>query len=189
MGRFNPKKWTPVQDSTPGLKTQDPRSVVLAWVEHVTEDGGILEGCPCGCESFPRNAKSKFVIGHDARFKGILIRAHLTGTSIRYFDIATQELVTPENPMHIARDLGWEQYLKDAAEKMEARKEKQAANAVGSRRLISVGRWEYTGRVVRAFTLDGVAHLVLEYTTKGGITKQIEMPAAQALPITSEGTK
>lgn len=63
MARLD-KGYNPANDSSAGLET--PGRVVL-W---------MAEGrCNCGCGVYPSSLNSKFLMGHDARLRGILIRA------------------------------------------------------------------------------------------------------------------
>lgn len=181
MPRFNVKKWTPAADTTPGLKTVDPRAVVLARA-HNTERG--LTSCPCGCEGFPTGNKSTFVIGHDARMKGILIRAHLTNTQVRFWYVEAQELGDSYSAAAVADLYGWVHYLVAAEERAEGQKRASLDRLLDSRRLVTVGRWEYHGRVVGVSRKGGVPHLQIEYTTKGnGQTKTITVPESETVPL------
>jgi hypothetical protein len=64
MGKFNPAKYHPAFDTTPGLPVR-PDEVGLLVGEHL---------CACGCAT-ESGSKAKFCMGHDVRLKGVLIRA------------------------------------------------------------------------------------------------------------------
>lgn len=65
MGQFDPSKYHPAHDTTPGLPV-------------MADAVGLLVGstlCPCGCGTESANSGTRFCMGHDVRLKGILIRA------------------------------------------------------------------------------------------------------------------
>lgn len=170
--RFNPNTYNPVDDSTPGLSlathAEYKGCVVLVQSDPVH--------CPCGCDTKPNGAKSKFVQGHDARLKGVLIRAHLTGTKVAYLeDRSGKHKATPQTAMTVAKTHGWGDHLAYAQERFDQRpqpKPRGASNAelVGTTMTVKVGRWDKEGTIVaataKAFTV--------EYQTAKG-AKQIEV--------------
>lgn len=73
MGQFDPKKYHPVHDTTPGLPIRADALGLLV--------GDLL--CPCGCGDTSANpTKTQFCQGHDVRLKGMLIRAASVEASI-----------------------------------------------------------------------------------------------------------
>lgn len=74
MPKFNVAKYDRVADSSPGSGAKPDGPVVLVYPTELV--------CRCGCGQPTRNVRSRFRQGHDARLKGILIRAAVTGTKI-----------------------------------------------------------------------------------------------------------
>jgi hypothetical protein len=194
MPRFDIKKYDPREDSSADYiqLAGKAKCVVLA---SVTRDGtqqaetgnrhGQL-GCPCGCGGMPVGGKAVFLMGHDARLRGKLIRAHLTGTKvIRVLDGEEQ---LPVEAKAIAQLYG--ESFTDALVAAEGRRDAANRNvlqrALDSQRLIRVGRWEYTGNVVAIYeAAGGQPDLVeVEYVTSGGKTKKVKV----ALTDTEEAT-
>lgn len=174
MAKFNPERWKPSDDSSPGYRTLDPKSVVL---KVTVTDGGRL-GCPCGCGEIPLGTKAVFCMGHDARLRGILIRAHLMGVPVRYW---TQGVLgDPKDAYDIAAGYYWKSYLDDAAMRREGANRDLLRKTIGSDRLVKVGRWEYTGQVVAVFRLKREDMVEVKYINKAGDEKTIRVPAAEA---------
>ncbi len=85
--RFDPSKYDPSKDSSPGA----PRTGNLVIVYKNDTD------CRSGSGGQPRNPKSRFVQGHDARLKGALIRAAIAGVKVEVRDQdKAPVIVTPE---------------------------------------------------------------------------------------------
>lgn len=179
MPRFSPTKYKPSDDSSPGHRTVDPRHVVL-FVNEQTGDGARL-GCPCGCGEFPRGKNATFQMGHDARYRGILIRAHLSGTGI--VRIVGRQRFVPETAMELAKLEGksFVDALKNAELRREGKNREVLRNALGSARLIKVGRWAYTGQVVAVYSTLDEEFYDIEYVTKLGERKVLKrVPASEA---------
>ncbi len=162
MARFNASKYDPRIDSSKGTKAL--RSSGLDGVLLKVADGE----CVCGCGDRPKRAGSKFVQGHDARLRGILTRAHLTGhpvTLVRGDEVTTTsaEAVAVEHRMehHLAAaaDRGSGKFVQpaDGMELMSGPK-------VGDLERIKVGRWGYDATVLKV-TDD---EIVYEYETQNG---------------------
>lgn len=168
MGRFNEKKYDPRKESSPGKKAKG--KLILR----------VKEGqCACGCGEAPSGSKSVFRMGHDARLRGKLIRAHLTGTPVVLVDEAQPSPVS--TAMEMAERHGWRQYLIDAETRREGKNRQVLNKALGSKRLIKVGRWEYTGQVVAIYEIQGNGEEYdVEYVTKMGDVKKARVPAKQA---------
>lgn len=77
MSRFNTEKYDPRTDSSAGTDQHRAASRTERGVILVTPEGKCLDGC--GAEI---GKGKRFVQGHDARLKGILIRAHLAGAPV-----------------------------------------------------------------------------------------------------------
>lgn len=174
MAKFNADKWKPSDDSSPGHRTDDPTCVVLAV--SMTPSGGL--GCPCGCGDFPAGTKTTFCMGHDARLRGILIRAHLMGVSIRYW--AGGVLGDPAPAYDVAAQYYWKSYLDSAVLRREGKNRELLQEALGQERLVRVGRWEYTGQVVAVFRMKTVDMLEVRYVNKAGDIKTVKVPANEA---------
>lgn len=161
MARFNPAKYDPRNDSSPD--TDDLR--VDGYENDVIIELGAVDGsklCNCGCgDPLPerKNGKTvettRFIQGHDARFRGILIRAHLTNTEITVRDGAMQ---TSSSAMQLATnlDLGrknahWVSSLQNAQNTFDAKAAKRTNRSTGKQDAyqlgtIKIGRWEYPAR-------------------------------------------
>lgn len=174
MPRFNPARWKPVDDSSPGYRTVDPKRVVIAQKER---DGRTP--CLCGCGEIPSGAKAKFAMGHDARHRGALIRAHLTGTELLILVDDAGGLTTC-SAMERAERLGWKEYLDAAVLRREGKNREVLQKALGSERLVKVGRWEYTGQVAAVYRTGSEDMLLIEYVNKAGDVRQARVPAKDA---------
>lgn len=188
MGKFRPLQYHPKQDSSPGTTPLivkaglDPNKTIAL----VQDDGA----CPCGCLSKPKGKGSTFAMGHDARLRGKLIRAHLMGFKVARI-VAGK--VHEESALVQAARHGWEWALEDAERKEMDRVQDQLRRAnrdvlakatgpqIGHRRLIKVGRWEHTGQIMALYHIeDGDGPEVeLEYVTKKGEIKRIRKPFAE----------
>lgn len=182
MGRFNVRDWTPRSDSSDGVDYDkiglNPETTMV--LARPTE-----RSCYCGCQTDPSGRGRKFAMGHDARLRGKLIRAHLTGTPVAYLagDIVQDE----GTAMTFAATHGWGQYLKTAETKQgpTIRAKLEASNRrvttaavgpqVGDRRLVRVGRWDYTGQVLAVY--DDGGRFQIEYVTKKGDVVRADAPA------------
>lgn len=150
MGRTNYNKYDPRTDSTPGVTHpfNPDKTVVLQVVE---------KGCPCGCGQTAMSRGRTFAMGHDARYRGKLIRAHVAGAGVAQVTLDEKgEIVAAleRTPMELAERHGWERYLEEASEREENRLKlrRERANRdltakaigpqIGDRKLIKVGRWE-----------------------------------------------
>lgn len=180
MPRFAPERWKPSDDSSPGYRTLDPQSVVLV-VAHDVESGKL--GCPCGCGEFPSGKTAIFKMGHDARLRGILIRAHLMGVPVRYY--AGGVLSDPSPAERVAEQYYWKSYLDSAVMRREGKNREVLREALGSDRLVKVGRWEYTGQVVAVYRTNDTDMYTVKYVNKAGDTKTVKVPASDA-PLAQE---
>lgn len=164
----------------------DPTCVVLNVVHAVGSDAvmhGRMMGCPCGCGGWPAGSKATFCMGHDARLRGILIRAHLMGVKIRYHVDGT--LGDPVDPEQLAEQYHWTSYLHAAVLRREGSNREVLKRALGSERLVKVGRWDYTGQVVSVFRTNREDMYEIEYVNKAGDVKKVKVPASEA-PLAEE---
>jgi hypothetical protein len=188
MPRFIQQDYDPADDSSKGYGgiQRHTKAVVL---RQVGEDG-----CPCGCgvafgASYHTKTGSeltmsgRFCIGHDARLRGKLIRAHLTGTSVVV--IRDDEAAEPTSALEVAKQYEWEPYLKNAELRREGANRNLLQSAMNSKRLVKVGRWEYTGQVVAIFDTPDGGEYEVQYVTKQGETKKTRVPAEQAQEVTA----
>lgn len=189
MPRFAITKYTPVKDSTPGLRTVDPQRLVLA-IKYRGDNpaAGTDFGCPCGCGEEPIGKDAVFKMGHDARLRGKLIRAYLTDTEVVFVVGGIGGAPAPPlTAKQVAARYKWEGYLEHAAMAREGKNRQVLRSAIGSTRLIKVGRWEYTGQVVAVYGVEGDKEYDVEYVTKLGEVKKTRVPADQA-PVAPEET-
>jgi len=197
MPKFNPAKYDPATDSSPGTAKYRtggaPATVILDWTSltHAPAQPGdaptVTKVCPCGCREL-LGSKSKFRMGHDARLKGKLTRAHVTGTDITIVkgnDMSVTTAVALASQF-TSPAMDWVRALRDAEKRHKdiqdakiARANKQVVATakgpqVGTRKLVKVGRWNYTGQIVAVYEDKGLA--VFEYVTTKGETKTVERP-------------
>lgn len=194
MGQFRPLQYDPRQDSSPGAEdyhadrdAPDGSEAAAGFypdetVILITADGT----CACGCGQTPKGKTSNFCMGHDARLRGKLIRAHLMGYEVAVYDGG---LVVSGPAMTFATNLGWECYLEDAERKESGRVQGtlERANArvlakamgpqIGEKRLVKVGRWEYSGQVIAFYQNGDNPELEVEYVTKSGEIKTMRQSA------------
>lgn len=175
MARFNPDHYEPHTDSSPGTKPT-VGTVVLNVGERQCHDG-------CGQQPEGRNAK--FRMGHDARLKGILIRAHATRTPINRNGKVTTALALAAE--YDTDKFSWTAMVKDAAAAIQNRPaatkrsatkpakkaaaKKAPAKAAASKTVqVKIGRWTYEG-VVTGGEANG--KVIVRYTDSKGQTKEV----------------
>lgn len=187
MGRFNINKYDPANDSSTDPSSQKASRETGCVVLRLAKNHQRL-GCPCGCGEMPKGKHATFAMGHDARLRGKLIRAHLTGTQIILAvpaDDLTIRRHKPTTAMRMASEHGWEDALLDAERRREGKNLQVLQRALGSKRLVRVGRWEYTGQVVAVYT--GSEHngetYDIEYVTKQGDVKQLKGVSPEKAPV------
>lgn len=177
MPRFNPNKWTTADDTSPGWKTFDPPRVVLQLAFQ-----GDRMSCPCGCGEFPEGEKATFKMGHDARLRGKLIRAHLMNRQIRFVQRGTSgegpELV--QNAVDVAEKYGWEKDIEAAELRREGTNRQVLRAALNSKRAIKIGRWDYTGQVAAVYPTATGDFFLIKYVDRAGNAKEIRVPASDA---------
>ncbi len=191
MPRFNAKRWGPSQDSSARhiQRAIKEKAIVLdVAIDASPIASGVRYGCPCGCAGWPKG-KGRFAMGHDARYRGILIRAHLTETPVRRVLVEsdrTEHDTVPEDAMELAKLEGpsFTSALEAAELRREGKNREVLRKAIGSKRLIQVGRWEYTGQVVAVYGEPGDEQYDIEYVTKTGDIKRAKVDAADAKEVT-----
>lgn len=113
MARFNPAKYDPANDSSVGTNVHRATAGDDNGFEGVILF--VREGhCICGCLT-KVGKKSRFAQGHDARYKGILLRAHRTGTEITVMD-QDSGMAVSSPAVNLFRDNGWERFIPDSPE-------------------------------------------------------------------------
>lgn len=157
MKRFKPETYNPTDDSSFHRKaverSEKDRAVVL-----LVADGE----CHCGCGE-KTNGKSRFRMGHDARLKGKLIRAHLAKVDV----VQGTAGGSAKSALIVAASYGWDGYLLDA----DLRRRKDATPKVGDRVPYKVGRWTYDAQVTQ---VEGDSVEVQWTTAKGEVkTKMV----------------
>lgn len=177
MKRFNTSKYDPKVDSSfgygqpIGVRVAHPDAVILETV------GGDPAYCPCGCAEAPRGKGATFGMGHDARLRGKLARALAAGSKIVLTDINKQPVEVLDPVDYASRfstdKLDWAESIRTSASK--ARRSDDAERAilakalgpqVGDTKLIKIGRWEKTGKIVAVYQ-DGKV-IRYEYADSNG---------------------
>lgn len=202
MGKFLVSQYDPRKDSSPGTEAWRPgfrgepdgfEGVIL---DHRPVNG--QRACPCGCTRRVAG-KATFAMGHDMRLKGILIRAHLTATLVAIVGVNGRTGDPELGPAYSAAEIAarystpkfdWVAMLEEADEKQGAdvRAKIERANREilaralgvqpGDRKLIRVGRWEYTGEVLAVYDING-GEVEFEYTARNGEIRTIRKPATE----------
>lgn len=107
-------------------------SALVIDVHQVGRGEAKRPSCQCGCGEKPKGAKARFAMGHDARLKGMLVRASLAGVPVELTDgNGKSETV---DPIALAKRHGWDATVKasvaDYAKRQEAKaKEEEETKA------------------------------------------------------------
>lgn len=199
MGKFSPTRYSPEDDSSPGTAAWrksnrfDPPGLVGVILDYRPKPPvEHLKVCACGCGAPVENRKTKFKMGHDQRLKGILIRAHLTRTPVTVmfgsqesWKIHTYTALEHASQFSTSK-IDWEVMIEQAESKQgprvtaaleRANREVLGRALEGTRRVITIGRWDFTGQVIAVYDED--SEVEIEYVTKKGDVKTRRMPAAQ----------
>lgn len=176
MPRFNPEKWKPEHESTPGLAHLDPSKVVL----YVARTEAGRDGCPCGCGEFPEGEKAIFRMGHDARLRGKLIRAHLMDVNVvQFIDDHEHEF----SALEMAAEYDWQEYLRSAELKREGKNRELLQRALKDPNLQKAGKWAYTGGQVfvsyKPNPKTGMQDVM--YVNQAGEIRKTRIPAEEEL--------
>jgi hypothetical protein len=171
VASFSPTTYDPRADSSPQTEYfrsesgVDPggnpvrlRGVIIDLTD---PDAAHLKACACGCRgAVTRSSKSTFRMGHDARLRGILLRAHLTGTEVHVLSggVTTTGPATAYAAMFNTDRRDWVAMLYDAEKAQGTRPARRPAPANRTPdpeptptpepeskydTRIKVGRWEY----------------------------------------------
>lgn len=192
MGKFRIGSYDPRADSSSNTEAYRPgyrnNPTGLSGVILDRRPDGDFRVCPCGCRKHVAG-KSRFAMGHDMKLKGILIRAYLSGTPIHVLvsgslgSSADTRTAIEEAARWSTPKLDWQKMLLEAETKQggnvraaiaraEAEvTERALAPQVGSRKLIRLGRWEYTGYVIAVWEDEG--RVLYEYVDRRGQIQQV----------------
>jgi len=137
--------------------------------------------CWCGCGDKLTNEKRKFLPGHDARYKSILLRAHRAGELIT-IDRGNGREQRPALELATAMggywvDLLTKPYIPGASTRkirtLPNSKRERSKALLGQKRTVKIGRWEYEGEVVRVVGNEAV----VRYTMANGKINMVRVPA------------
>lgn len=164
MPKFNPNTWKPTDDSSLGFRTTDPTRVVL---NKLTREDRV--GCPCGCATFPTGKDAIFSMGHDATFRGKMIRAHLMGVEIMVVYNGNEDDTIVISAMELAKQYGQKKHLVDAEMRREAANRTVASKALkAGEAVVQIGKWKYTGQVVAFYRTSNPDQLIAEHVDRAG---------------------
>lgn len=185
MKQFRADQYDPRPDSSRGYARSDtreqyPNDLIL----EVESPSTRL--CPCGCAETPTGKKATFKMGHDVRLKGKLSRACAAGVQVVLTD-EVRTICAVLDPVEYAKRFStdkadWAQIVTDSAAR--AKKGGDAERAVlaravgpqvGDTKLIKVGRWQKTGKILAVYE-DGKG-LLYEYVDGKGQTQQVRQDA------------
>lgn len=158
MNKYSPARYDPSVDSTPGLpRRSDAVSLVVG-----------IGLCACGCGNNPAGRKAKFCMGHDARLKGVLMRAYSAGLNLALVEqtTGTAEVVDPlvYADQFSTEKVNWRKLVQEAADRVRERRggidRRTAERAVLERAArdgaVRVGKWDKTDSVAAIYDLgDG----------------------------------
>lgn len=179
MNKFSPVRYNPLDDSTAGLPRRSDSVSLLAGVSL----------CACGCGDTPAGTKAKFCMGHDARLKGVLTRAHSAGVTIALVDSETgvAEVIDPLEyaDRFSTPKVDWRQLVLAAAAKIAERRgtidkraaERRVVERAAADGAVKVGRWEKTDSVAAIYRKTDGTYLV-EFVDSVGRIQQKEVDVA-----------
>lgn len=187
MKRFDASKYDPRVDSSYGYARSETRD--LHPHDLILEVHGDLDQprlCACGCAESPKGKNAIFGMGHDARLRGKLARALAGGAQVVLTDAnhVTQGIVSPaEYAERFSTDkLDWAASITESASKAKRSAgveaeilERAVGPQVGDTKLIKIGRWEKTGRIVAIYQ-DG-SEVLYEYADQNGKLRQARQSA------------
>lgn len=187
MNRFSAASYDPREDSSAGYVSSQVRRE-LHPTDLILEVVGEQRLCACGCGEVPNGKKALFRMGHDSRLRGKLARALAGEVSVVLTDQSqqVQDVLSPSD--YAARfssdKLDWADAIKQAAErakqapaKGERAERRIIARAmgpqIGETKLIRIGRWEKTGRVLAVYEIHDHETLY-EYVDAKGVARQVK---------------
>jgi hypothetical protein len=166
MARFNANTYRPQDDSTPGVKLVkgiDPNTTVI--LARTADDR-----CNCGCDQVASKGR-QFKQGHDARLKGILIRAHLTGTPVAQVTLRENGsgyvAKSTQSAMQVAQSFKWTKQLKVSEQAFKNRTARKARKAEAPTAKTTEARTDAKGDKVHRFG-EGKAKMGDKVTIKVG---------------------
>lgn len=133
--------------------------------------------CPCGCATFPTGADAKFSMGHDATFRGKMVRAHLMDAEIRVVYDGNEGDYDIWKPMRLAELFGQRKHLVDAEMRRENANRTVVRKARGNPSVVSMGKWKYTGQVVAFYQTSNPQQLLAEYVDRAGGIRRTRVSA------------
>lgn len=179
MNRFKTDKYDVKSDSV-----VNPTAVRKQYPNAVIRFSGV-DTCACGCGETPKTGGS-FLMGHDMRLLGILIRVGAANVPLVLVDADSHRLIRTITSRKQVLDFAssftterknWTTSVSDGIDRVLAnnepkvRKVKATSNIVGKVVTIKIGRWTYDAKVAK---VKG-DKAVLTYATKSG-DKQVERP-------------
>lgn len=179
MNKFSPARYDPAVDSTKGLPRRSDSVSLLV--------GDGL--CACGCGDTPAGKKAKFCMGHDARLKGVLTRAHSAGLTVALVEETTGAAEVIDPLFYADRfstpKVDWRKLVLDAAAKIAERRgsvdrrasERRVLERAASDGAVRIGRWDKTGSVAAIYQLANGSYEV-EYVDEVGRIRQTEVGVA-----------
>lgn len=181
MPRFKPEKWKPRNESSPGVWDLDPDSVVLLIDTRLSDDSKtFVKSCPCGCGEYPASEKTTFCMGHDARLRGKLIRAHLMNTPVREY-VTDEGLHPPTDAYDVAQRHEWGKYLDGAELRREGKNRELLQRALNHPDMLKTARWDYTGGqvvvIMKPNPKTGMSDVM--YVNQAGEIRKGRVPAPQ----------
>lgn len=179
MNKFNPDKYDPRADSTPGLPRRAGSISLLVGT-------GM---CGCGCGNAPTGDKARFQMGHDARLKGKLTRALAARVDVALVE-ETDGTVTVVSPLEYAArfstdKVDWTALIQASVDKILERRGRVDRRASERRVLdraikdgaVRTGRWDATDSVAAIYRLEDGSFEV-EYVDEDGSIKQQKVQVA-----------
>lgn len=164
--------YSPVQDSSPGYRTHDPKRLVLnlktrANAKNVNPQKGRRFSCHCGCGEFPTGNGSRFLMGHDARLKSKLVRAALHGVEVRWLYDGHETGGLPAEEVAAAYGKSWTEAIDRAKLRRDGKERELLQRALQSPKLIKTGRLA-TGRVAVFYETTDPQVVAIETVTPVG---------------------
>lgn len=169
MNKYSPARYDPQVDSTPGLPARADAVSLVA--------GSGL--CACGCGDNPAGRKAKFCMGHDARLKGVLMRAFSAGIDIALYEqtTGTAEVIDPLTyaDRFSTEKVDWRKLVTDAADRVRERRggvdrraaERRVLERAAKDGAVRVGKWDKTDSVAAIYDL-GDGKVEIEFVDEVG---------------------
>lgn len=158
------KNTTPPVKTEKAPKTPTPcQCFALPFGE--VDDGETPVFIYCGADTM-----GTFAPGHDAKLKGVLIRAFLNGQT---YDVRNDGHLTSSDPMTVAKERHWEAFLNEAKVREERKAEAAAAKATAK----ATAKAERDKAKLAEAALKNVAK-----ATKAGVKTEPAKPATKRAP-------